>query len=82
MRGPWSIGDKNYATDVFVRDWINGTIGRASLPSSSGEAIGLSSYYERPAIAGDGRHVAFNSRATNLVPGDTNQENDIFLAEW
>lgn len=80
-------GDRNAATDVFVRDWVNGTIGRASLPSGRGEAIGLSSYsgagyYERPAIAGDGRHVAFNSRASNIVPGDTNQVTDIFVAEW
>ena len=32
-----------------------------------------------PTISGDGRYVAFNSRATNLVPGDTNASEDIFV---
>jgi hypothetical protein len=33
---------------------------------------------EAPAITGNGRVVAFASRATNLVPGDTNDVRDIF----
>ncbi len=32
-----------------------------------------------PAISGDGRYVAFHSDATNLVPGDTNGEIDVFV---
>ncbi len=31
-----------------------------------------------PAISGDGRHVVFESTATNLVPGDTNLAADVF----
>ena len=31
------------------------------------------------AISADGRYVAFTSRATNLVPGDTNMVPDIFI---
>ncbi|MEX2194554.1 MAG: hypothetical protein WD844_04635 [Thermoleophilaceae bacterium] len=37
-----------------------------------------------PAISGDdreGRYVAFHSEATNLIPGDTNDETDVFLYE-
>jgi hypothetical protein len=34
---------------------------------------------EQPAITGNGRVVAFVSRATNLVPGDTNDVRDIFV---
>lgn len=30
-------------------------------------------------VSGDGRYVAFSSRATNLVPGDTNGVYDIFV---
>ena len=32
-----------------------------------------------PAISGDGRFVAFVSDATNLVPGDTNGDRDVFV---
>jgi hypothetical protein len=40
--------------------------------------IGSSSSY-RPSISADGRFVAFSSYASNLVPGDTNGEMDIFV---
>tara|TARA_R110002072_G_scaffold88590_1_gene199045 strand:- start:30 stop:1388 length:1359 start_codon:yes stop_codon:yes gene_type:complete len=32
-----------------------------------------------PSISGDGRYIAFLSLATNLVIGDTNNRNDVFL---
>jgi Tol biopolymer transport system component len=32
-----------------------------------------------PSISADGRYVAFESLATNLVPGDTNRVSDIFV---
>ena len=34
-----------------------------------------------PAISGDGRYVAFDSRATNLVSGDTNGLPDVFVRD-
>lgn len=34
---------------------------------------------EFPAISGNGRFVAFTSNATNLVPGDTNSRDDVFV---
>jgi hypothetical protein len=34
----------------------------------------------RPSISGDGRYVAFGSRASNLVVGDINGSDDIFRA--
>ncbi|MDP2726828.1 MAG: hypothetical protein Q8P59_04735, partial [Dehalococcoidia bacterium] len=34
-----------------------------------------------PAISGDGRYVAFQSDATNLVPGDTNGITDVFVRD-
>ncbi len=33
----------------------------------------------QPAVSGDGRYVAFDSSATNLVAGDTNNSNDVFV---
>ena len=34
-----------------------------------------------PAISADGRFVAFDSLASNLVPGDTNGTNDVFVRD-
>jgi hypothetical protein len=41
-----------------------------------GRRAGLSQY---PAISGDGRTVAFASKADDLVRGDTNRRFDIFV---
>ncbi len=35
----------------------------------------------QPVISADGRFVAFTSKATNLVPGDTNRKTDIFVRD-
>ena len=32
-------------------------------------------------VSGDGRYVAFDSVATNLVPGDTNDCDDVFVRD-
>lgn len=34
-----------------------------------------------PAVSADGRYVAFQSRASNLISGDTNNANDIFVRD-
>ncbi len=34
---------------------------------------------ERPAVSADGRYVVFDSKAPNLVPGDTNEYRDVFV---
>ena len=34
-----------------------------------------------PAISSDGRYVAFSSDASNLVPGDTNDSQDVFVRD-
>jgi surface antigen len=34
-----------------------------------------------PTISGDGTRVAFRSSATNLVPGDTNYSDDVFVSD-
>ena len=55
--------------DVFVHDRQTGTTERVSVDSSGNQ--GNEDSYE-PSISADGRYVAFESIATNLVPGDTN----------
>ena len=68
--------DTNGRTDVFVHDVQTGNTTRVSV-SSEGEQCDLASKY--PAISADARYVAFYSKASNLVPGDTNQEGDVFV---
>jgi Tol biopolymer transport system component len=64
------------ANDIFVRDRSSGTTQRVSVDSNGNQANNGSFF---PAISGDGRLVVFSSLATNLVPGDTNNRQDIFV---
>ena len=68
--------DTNAQYDAFVRVRTAGDTERVSL-DSRGRRADLGSF--TVAISGNGRFVAFGSRATNLVPGDTNGEMDIFV---
>jgi Tol biopolymer transport system component len=68
--------DTNESDDVFVRDRLNGTTERVSVGADGEEANGWS---EGASISADGRYVVFQSGASNLVPGDTNGFNDIFV---
>ena len=71
-------GDTNGAWDVFVRDRQRRVTERVSIATSGSQ--GNSDSYV-PAISGDGRYVAFESIATNLVPGDTNGFRDVFVRD-
>lgn len=71
-------GDTNTATDVFLRDLQGGTVSRVSTDSMGAEAGGGSG---SPAVSADGRYVAFNSNASNLVADDTNGVSDIFVRD-
>jgi Tol biopolymer transport system component len=70
-------GDTNVVADVFVRDMAGGSTARASVGTAGVEAQGGGSYL--PRITPDGRWVAFESGATNLVAGDTNNVYDVFI---
>jgi hypothetical protein len=69
-------GDTNKTWDVFVRDRLNGLTERVSVNRYGGQGNYASQY---PVITQDGRYVAFESYATNLVRGDTNGKGDIFV---
>jgi archaellum component FlaF (FlaF/FlaG flagellin family) len=74
-------GDSNRVTDVFVRDRAKASTRRVSVPSGAGaQANGASG---GAVISADGRYVAFQSSASNLVPGDTNGpwKDDIFVRD-
>ena len=65
------LGDTNGVSDIFVNDRQTGVTKRVSVWGTfgGGQANGWSG---SPAISGDGRYVAFQSDASNLVAGDTN----------
>jgi TolB protein len=69
-------GDNNSRYDVFVYDRDTGEIERVSVDNSGVEGNGNSL---NPSISSDGRYVAFYSNATNLVAGDNNGSQDVFV---
>lgn len=68
--------DTNGARDVFVHDRKTGVTERVSVASDGSEADAPSSF---ALLSGNGRIVAFQSTATNLVAGDDNDQDDIFV---
>jgi len=72
-------GDTNGDWDVFMRDRVLGTTTRVNLGVGGVEAVNHDSYLT--SISSDGRFVLFWSLASNLVPGDTNGVEDLFLRD-
>jgi Tol biopolymer transport system component len=71
-------GDANQQRDVFLRDLVAGTTERVSVDSSGFEGNGSS---RLGAASADGRYVVFSSAASNLVAGDTNGRDDVFVRD-
>jgi hypothetical protein len=70
-------GDTNGLYDAFVHDRQTGQTTRISIASSGAQSNGDS--WNPTSISADGRFVAFNSEASNLVVGDTNGFQDAFV---
>ncbi|OQW95337.1 MAG: hypothetical protein BWK79_02825 [Beggiatoa sp. IS2] len=68
--------DNNDSSDLFVYDRDTGKIECVSINSKG--RFGNASSYD-PTLSADGRLVAFASKATNLVTGDTNRVDDVFV---
>jgi hypothetical protein len=71
-------GDANGTSDVFVKDLRTGAVVRASVASDGAEAHGASG---QASISANGRYVAFQSAAPDLVPGDDNAVSDVFVRD-
>ena len=77
--------DNNFSEDVFLRDTCAGapagctpsTI-RISMNDNDDDSDGDSLF---PSISQDGRYVAFQSNAVNLVSNDTNNASDVFARD-
>ena len=74
-------GDTNRLADVFVRDLHTGRTSRVSVTARGVQARCTLAYCEstEPVLSANGRFVAFQSSATNLVPHDTNRLSDVFV---
>ena len=68
--------DTNNSYDIFVHDRQTGHIERVSIADNGSQTNNSSN---KPAISGNGRFVVFVSKASNLVPNDTNNKEDIFV---
>jgi Tol biopolymer transport system component len=69
------LGDTNDFADVFLYDRVTDTTQLISINELGDQGNHHSLH---PIISGDGRYVVFLSVASNLVPGDANNHNDIF----
>ncbi|MBY0274234.1 hypothetical protein K2Z84_02745 [Candidatus Binatia bacterium] len=69
-------GDDNGFLDAFVYDRQSGITQRASLAANGAQPNGDA---KRPIVANDGSVVIFQSTASNLVTGDTNNALDLFV---
>ncbi|MEU2789684.1 hypothetical protein [Streptomyces sp. NPDC007100] len=72
-------GDTNEAADVFATDLDTGAVrllsrGPGGVQGDGGSATGAF-------LSADNRRAYFGSRATNLVPGDTNGTDDVFVRD-
>ncbi|KKM75540.1 hypothetical protein LCGC14_1389220, partial [marine sediment metagenome] len=70
--------DTNGKSDVFMKDMQNGQTTRISTDSSGNQ--GNSGSYTST-ISADGRYIAFDSYASNLVATDSNGAYDVFVKD-
>ena len=71
-------GDTNGSRDIFVKNVQTGAIDRVSVSATGAQA---NNYSEYPAFAPTGNRLVFNSAATNLVVGDNNSAQDVFVKD-
>ncbi|MDB5432691.1 MAG: pilin protein MshA [Caulobacter sp.] len=72
-------GDTNDEIDLFVKDLATGVVTRVNTASDGGQALGQRTY--SGVFSPDGTRVAFSSQAANLVSGDTNGYEDLFIKD-
>lgn len=69
-------GDTNERSDIFLYDTKRESLKRISVSAEGIQGNGDSRF---PFISADGRYVAYQSYASNLAPGDTDGQQDVFV---
>lgn len=72
-------GDTNNKADIFRVEVATGKTVRVNVSSTGAQAAGAS---KRGRVSGNGLKVLFISSAKNLVPGDTNNVQDVFQRDF
>lgn len=72
------VGDGGSVEDIFVRDLQAGTTTRVTVDTGGGDPNANTRHAR---ISADGRHVVFASFASDLVPGDGNSREDVFVRD-
>ena len=83
-RRPSPPGTATALWDIFVYQHDSGTRRRISLTAAGGErsqGVDSTSRVVSPAISGDGRFVAYATTAGDVVSGDTNGAQDVFVVD-
>jgi len=68
-------GDTNSQVDMFLKDMLTGALTRVNVSSGGVQANNESTW---PSISGDGSTITYCSAASNLVPGDSSGNWDLF----
>ena len=76
LQNKYSLPDTNGLADIYLHDRNRYTTERISVSTSGQQATGWS---EKPSISSDGRYIVYTSSARDLIVGDHNNANDIFL---
>lgn len=71
--------DANGVGDIYVRDLVAGVTSRVNVASDGRQANSASGVDNPAQISADGRYVAFDSFASNLISNDTNDRQDVFV---
>ncbi len=75
-------GDTNGQWDIFAHDLQTGATTQVDVSSAGVEAAhGVSGGVTGEAISANGRFIVFSSSSAKLVPGDTNNSEDVFLRD-
>lgn len=72
-------GDVSTRTDVFVRDTMTATTICATRSTAGSFANNNSD--QHASMSDDARYVVFGNYGSNLVPGDTNMTEDVFVRD-
>jgi Tol biopolymer transport system component len=71
-------GDTNDSMDVFMWD---GQTGTTTMISRAADGTGADGHSRHASASDDGRYIAYQSEATNIVAGDTNGAPDVFVLD-